>query len=207
MAFTDNLAYALFSLSFAGFLILYLVVSEYITYVKKNKNYADYTARLEAAKAPLLLVGAYMVIMGLWGQMTWPLPGSYNILFYDPLLSFGMIVLALGLSIHFRVRFEYVGFFGLLIGIMTIIYGVQGYSIGLTEEPLALLALYGFFGVSGIFSYPVALLMQKLPGLQRNPWVGWTLCLVIFVVAMLGASLLAAYVAVSAIPSHLISAP
>ncbi len=207
MVFTDNLAYALFSLCFAGFLILYLVVSEYFAFIRKDRNYANYTIRLEAAKAPLMLVGAYMMIMGLWGQFTWPLPGSYNILFYDPLLSFGMIVLGLGLTIHFRVKFEYVGFFGLLIGIMTIIYGIQGYSIGLTEEPIALLALYGFFGVAGIFSYPVALIMERIPGMQKSPWIGWTLCLVIFVLAMLAASLLAGYVAFSAIGGHLISAP
>jgi putative membrane protein len=207
MPFIDNLAYSLFSLSFAGFLILYLVISEYFAYAKRNKGYTDYAARLEGAKAPLILIGLYMMVMGMWGQLAWPLPGSYNILFYDPLVSFGMIVLALALSIHFRIRFEYVGFFGLLIGIMTIIYGVQGYNIGLTEEPIALLALYGLFGTAGIFSYPVALLMQRLPGLQKNPWVGWTLCVAIFVIAMLGASLLAAYVAMSAIPSHLVSAP
>jgi putative membrane protein len=207
MAFIDNLAYSLFALSFAGFLILYLVISEYLTYIKRGKNYADFAARLEGAKAPLMIVGAYMIIMGIWGQFTWPLPGSYNILFYDPLVSFGMIVLALALSIHFSVRFEYVGFFGLLIGIMTIIYGVQGYNIGLTEEPIALFALYGLFGTAGIFSYPVALLMQKLPGLKKDPWIGWGLCVAIFCLAMLGASLLAGYVAFSAIPSHLIKAP
>ena len=204
MVFTDNLAYSLFSLSFAGFLILYLVVSEYLAYIRKDRNY---TARLEGAKAPLMLVGGYMIIMGLWGQFTWPLPGSYNILFYDPLVSFGMIVLSLALSIHFRIRFEYVGFFGLLIGIMTIIYGFEGYGAGLTLEPIALLALYAFFGIAGIFSYPVALLMERLPGLQKNPWLGWSLCVVIFCLAMLAASLLSGYLASSAIGGHLVSAP
>lgn len=204
MAFIDNLAYSLFILSFAGFLLLYVVTSVYLLYRKRERNYADV---ISAAKVPLCLVGAYMILMGMWGQFTWPLPGSYNILFYDPLVSFGLIMLAFGLSIHYKVKFEYVGFFGLMVGVMTIIYGVQGYSVGLTQEPIALLALYFFYGITGIFSYPVALIMERLPGMQKRPWVGWTLCLVVFWLALFAASLTSGYIGYSAIPAHLLSAP
>ena len=205
MVFIDNLAYSLFALTFAGLLILYLVVTEWFVFMRKDKNYSNYTARLEGAKVPLLVLGIYMIIMAMWGQFTWPLPGSYNILYYDPLVSFGMIVLALGLAVHYRVKFEYVGFFGLLIGIMTIIYGWLGYSIGISKEPVVLLAMFALFGISGIFSYPVALIMEKLPGLEKKPWIGWTICLAIFCLAILGASILSGVIGMSAIGGHLIT--
>jgi putative membrane protein len=202
--FIDNLAFSLFSLSIASLIIVYLMVSVYLEYKKGKKDYKEIEA---AATVPLILVGAYMVLSGAFGQFTWPLPGSYNILFYDPLVSFGLVILAFALAFKYNVRYEFVGFFGLLVGIMTIFYGIQGYSIGLTELPAALLALYVFFGVAGIFSYPVSLIMQRLPGLKKNPWIGWQVCLVIFVAALLLAALAAGYVAVSAIPAHLLSPP
>ena len=64
MAFIDNLAYSLFILSFAGFLLLYVVTSVYLLYRKRERNYADV---ISAAKVPLCLVGAYMILMGMWG--------------------------------------------------------------------------------------------------------------------------------------------
>jgi putative membrane protein len=204
MVFIDNLAFSLFSLSIAGFLVLYLIISVYLEYRRKQKRYDEV---ISGVYAPLMLVGLYMVISAAWGQFTWPLPGAYNILFYDPMASFGLVLLALALTIRYKVRYDYVGFFGLLVGIMTIFYGIQGYNIGLTKEPIALLAMYAFFGVAGIFSYPVTLVLERLPGLQKNPWIGWSLCLVIFCLAMFAASVLAGYIAISAIPAHLVSPP
>jgi putative membrane protein len=192
------------SLSFAGLLLLYTITSMYLTY--RNKKH-DYVPRLEGAKVPLMLVGAYMVVMSLWGQFTWPLPGSYNILFYDPLLSFGLVLLAFSISIMYKVKLEYSGFFGLLVGVMVIFYGIRGYGLGLTSAPMALLGLYFLYGAAGVFSYPVALIADRLPGLKKNPWVGWHVCLAIFWVFMLVASLVAGYIGISAIGGHLLSAP
>ncbi len=204
MVFIDNLAFSLFSLSFAGFLLLYVVGEIYLVYRRGGKDYAE---KLAAAKVPLAVVGLYMVLTGLWGQFTWPLPGSYNILFYDPLVAFGMVTLAFGLCIHYRVKFQYMGFLGLMVGLMVIAYGVEGYGLGLTQEPLALLGMYFLYGIAGIFSYPVALVMERLPGLQKHPWMGWTLCIAVFWLSMLAASALAGFVGVSAIGGHLASAP
>ncbi len=204
MPFIDNLAYSLFSLGFAGLLLLYIVTSMYLAYRKGQK---DYSQHLESAGIPLLLVGAYIVIAGFWGQITWPLPGSYNILFYDPFVTFGLLILAFALCIRYGVRLEYAGFFGMLAGIMTLIYGAEGYSIGLTSAPLALLALFACFGIAGVLSYPVALIADRLPGFKKNPWPGWTAILAIFWIFLLAASLIAGYIGASAISTHLITAP
>jgi putative membrane protein len=204
MVFVDNLAYALFLLSFSGFLILYVVTSIYLSYRKKER---DFSAILSAAKVPIAVVGAYMVILGMVSQFTWPLPGSYNILFFDPLVSFGLIMVAFALSIHYKIKFDNIGFFGLMIGIMTIIYGIQGYNIGLTSEPFALLILYFLYGITGVFSYPVSIIMERLPGIKKDPWIGWTVCIVIFWLALLASSLISGYIGYMAIPVHLASAP
>lgn len=204
MVFIDNVAYSLFLLSIAGFIVLYLIVDVFWAFRKGKRDYTDI---LMGASVPLLLVGLYMVITGAYGQFTWPLPGSYNILFYDPMVSFGLVILSLAIAIRYKVRYDYVGFLGLLVGIMTLFYGVQGYSIGLTKVPAALLTLYVFFGIAGIFSYPVSLILERLPGLKRNPWAGWYVCLAIFFFAMLMAVLVSGYIAVSAIPAHLLSPP
>src|ERR1700729_1209085 len=127
MAFVDNLAFSLTAISFAGFLILYMISSMYLVYRKGRKNFYDY---LISAAIPLGIIGAYMVVMALWGQSTWPLPGSYNILFYDPLLAFGIVTLSFSLAIKAKVRLEYVGFLALMVGVMVIAYGIEGYNLG-----------------------------------------------------------------------------
>jgi putative membrane protein len=204
MVFIDNLAYSLFSVSFAGFLLLYTVTSMYLVYRKRGKNFSEY---LRAASVPLALIGTYMVIMGLWGQFTWPLPGSYNILFYDPLVSFGIVLLAFSISVKYKIRLEYSGFLALLVGIMIITYGIVGYNIGLTTAPIALLGLYFLYGLAAIFAYPVSLIADRLPGLKKNVWTGWHIILILFWILLLLASLLSAYTGIAAIGQHLISAP
>jgi putative membrane protein len=204
MVFIDDLAFGLFSISFAGFLLLYTVTSMYLVYRSGKKNYLDH---LEGASVPMILVGGYLTILGFFGQFTWPLPGSYNILFFDPMISFGLVTLAFAIAIRWKVNLEYAGFFGLLVGIMTLIYGYQGYSIGLTLEPIALLLLYVFYGIAGIFSYPVALIADRLPGLQKRPWIGWHAMLVIFWLALFAASVTSGYIGMSAIPGHLLTPP
>ena len=204
MVFIDNLAYSLFAISVAGFLLLYTFASMYLAYRKRSKDYSTY---LKGGSIPLAIVGAYLVVMGLWGQFVWPLPGSYNILFYDPFVSFGLIMLAFAAAARTGGKMEYAGFMALLFGVMVIIYGIQGYGIGLTQEPIALLAMYFFYGVAAIFAFPVSLIADRMPGLKPGFWKGWYVMLGIFFVSLLIASLLAGYIGALAIPAHLLSAP
>lgn len=204
MAFIDNLAYGLFSISFASFLLLYTVISMYLVYRRGGKNYSDY---LKSASIPLLLIGIYMVITALWGQFTWPLPGSYNTLFYDPMVSFGLLLIGFFAAVRYKVRLEYVGFFGLLVGLLVIVYGIQGYQIGLTQAPLAMLVMFILYGLSGIIAYPVALIADRLPGHKKSVWVGWYVFLALFCILMLLAGLLSAGAGFQAISAHLITAP
>jgi putative membrane protein len=202
--FIDNLAFSLFAISFAGLMLLYTMFSMYLAYTKKVRDFSGY---LNSAVIPLTLLGAYMIIMGFWGEFTWPLPGAYNILFYDPLIGFGIVLIAFSLVIKNKTRLEYPGFLALLLGAMLVLYGIEGYSIGLTKEPLALLGLYVLYGAVGVLAYPVSLIADRLPGLKKNPWPGWTTILLAFMVLLFLASMLAAYIGFSAIGGHLVSPP
>lgn len=202
MVFVDDLAYSLFVVSFAGLLLLYTSGSIYLDYRKKQRNITEH---LKSAAIPLALIGLYLLLMGLWGQFAWPLPGSYNILFYDPMISFAILLIAFSLSVKFNLRFEYVGFLSLIAGILVTIYGFLGYKIGLTQSPLALLAMYTFYGLAGIFSYPVSLLIDR--PFDRNMWARWHLLVIIFCVLLLAASAVSGVVGLAAISQHLVSAP
>ena len=204
MAFIDNLAFSLFAISMAGFLLLYVISSMYFVYKKKRKDFTDY---LDSLSIPMAILGLFILITGLWGQFTWPLPGSYNILFYDPLVAFGIILLSFSAAIRFKARLEYVGVLSLMSGLMVIVYGIEGYGIGLTSAPIALFGMYFFYGAAGILGYPVSLIVDRLPGLQKNVWIGWEVLLILFWLALLGASILAAVVAGAAIPAHLLTPP
>ncbi len=205
MVFIDNLAANLFAISFGGFLLLYVVLSMSLDFFRNHAK--DYQKHLKGSSVPMLVVGIYLFASAFWGQSVWPLPGSYNILFYDPLIAFGILLIAFSLAIRYRVSLEYAGFLGLMVGFMTIGYGIQGYNIGLTSAPIALLAMYFFYGIAGILSYPVALIADRLPGLQKKPWAGWYMVLALFCIFLFLASGVAALVGIGAVPAHLVLAP
>ena len=204
MVFIDNLAYSLFTISLSGFLLLYTTISIFLSY---RRNEKDFISHLKGASIPLGILGAYILITGLWGQFTWPLPGSYNILFYDPFVSFGIVLLSFSFVIRFEGRIDYAGFFGMMVGILAIIYGVEGYGLGLTQEPIALLGMYFLYGIAGILSYPVSLILHRRPGSKKNFWKGWVVFLGLFLVSLFMASLLAGVIGSAAISSHLFSPP
>lgn len=204
MVFVDDLGYLLFALGFAGFMLLYTMSSVLLTYKRRKK---DFTSALMAASVPLFILGIYMFICGLWGQSVWPLPGSYNILFYDPLISFAIILMAFGAAMKYKTKLEYVGFFGLIIGITSIFYGVHGYLLNMTSAPLAMLGLYTAFGLAGIFSYPAAMIVDRLSNLKAKVCAQWTVILALLWIFLLVASIIAIILGSSAIPMHLMTPP
>lgn len=205
--FVDDLAYNLFVVSFAGLLMLYTASKIYLTYRKRGKNFSEI---LKGAVVPLGILGAYMLINGIVSQLLWPLPGSYNILFFDPFVAFGSLLVALAIMVKYDLKLEYIGFLGLMIGAMAIAYGWYGYSIGLTKSPIDLFGIYFFFGVAGVLSYPVSLIIDRLqggPGPQKNIGTVWIVVFILFLLALLVASGLAGYTGFAALPAHLLSAP
>ncbi len=205
MAFVDPLAYLLFVLGFVGILTLYMTISVFLSYRKSKK--VDMYDTMSGGILPLGALGAYMFIVSLWGQMTWPLPGAYNMLFFDPLISLGMVLMGFAWSIRARVKMHYVGLFSLLAGLMTIFYGITGYHIGLTQSPAAFAMLFMAFGVAGVFAFPVTLIIDLEPGRTSEHPKFWVAMLVLFWLSLIAAILMSFTIGAVAVQGHLLTPP
>lgn len=199
MAVINGLAYSLFSITFVGLLLLYFVVRTYLTAKSRQKI----SEQLNGVAMPLGIAGIFIAITGVWNMLTWPLSGSYNILFYDPYVALGLLLVAFAYAIKHKIKLEYIGFWSLLAGIMTIVYGINGYGLGMTSSPIALLGLYSFFGIAAILACPMAYLADRLPGMNSRLSSGWKLIVVLFALALIGAIIVAGLLSVTAIAGHL----
>jgi putative membrane protein len=201
--FIDILTSQLISIGFAGLLVVYLAIEGYLAYKHKE----PLIEKAYAASIPLLIVGLYIFITGLYSQFIWPLPGSYNILFYDIYTLLGVIVLALAFALKYKSELHYIGFIALLFGFFVIYYGYIGYSLGMTSAPLGMLAMYSLFGIGSIASYPLTLAYDKIMEKKKFSNTLDKFFLAVFVLAIIIASLIAFFIVFSAIPIHLMKAP
>ena len=155
----------------------------------------DYRNAIKPQYMPLLLLGLVMSITGFYGMLVWPLPSSYNILFYDLYPVLGLGIIGIALSIKNEYKLEHLGFMALLFGLVTIYYGVQGYLHNMTLEPTALLGLYTLTGLASIFFYPVAIFLDN--GKWSKIW------LIVDAVLLILAGLLAGYIGIAVSYTHL----
>lgn len=204
MVFVDNLASSLFTISFAGLLLIYTIGSVYLAWRKRKKEISDY---LKGASIPICVIGIFILVSGLWGQFVWALPGSYNILFYDPFVAFGILLISFALVVRLGGRLDYIGFLALLMGAVTIVYGVAGYNLKMTSAPIVLLVMYAFYGLAGIFAYPISFMVQKITEQQKSFGMLWYLALALFFITLFLASAAAGFVGLEAIPAHLATPP
>ena len=203
MAFIDDLAMELFTLSLVGVVSIYLTGSVYIAY---RKGIKDIEEVLKPGVYPLGILGGIITIMGIYGEMTWPLPGSYNILFYDPYLIIGLILIIMAVSIAMKQKLQFTGILALFSGLIAIYYGANAYIDKMTSSPIAMLGLYIAFGLTGVFTYPTTLIYDMLPGKAKVSKL-WTVVLVIFWIGLVVSAVLAALTAIEAVPQHLLSPP
>ena len=195
MVSVDFLGSQLFALGFAGLLVLYMAAQSYVLFRRGKKA----GSIVSSGAIPLIAVGAYMFISGMFGQLAWPLPGSYNVLFYDLYPLVGALFIAIGVSAYKKFSMQYTGLLSLLTGIMAILYGINGYLLGLTKEPLAMLALYASFGIAGMLGWPVSIIADRNEMGARNKGSGWVMLIILFCVILFLASILSLYIGVSAI--------
>ncbi len=203
MAFIDDLAMELFTLSLVGVVSIYLTGSVYIAY---RRGIKDIEEVLKPGVYPLGILGGIITIMGIYGEMTWPLPGSYNILFYDPYLIIGLILVIMAVSIAMKQKLQFTGILALFSGLIAIYYGANAYMDKMTSSPIAMLGLYIAFGLTGVFTYPTTLIYDMLPGKEKVSKL-WTVVLVLFWIGLVVSAVLAALTAIEAVPQHLLSPP
>lgn len=178
MAFVDDLGLQLLLVGLVSLTIFYVTVRTYFRYRAGGNE-----AALNELKSggPIVGIAGFIVLLyGLYGELTWPLfagntsPAAatlagYNILFYDPTLLLGIILVSFVVTLALKLRTQYVGLFALMAGLIVIYYGVTGYNQGKTTEPLALLGLYTAFGASAIMSFPATFLIDKMLATRAAP--------------------------------------
>ncbi len=203
MTFVDILTSQLFVLGFMGLSVAYVTLHAIILY-KKGKKHAT---AMKSAAVPLALLGFYAIVTGIFGQFAWPLPGAYNILFYDLYPLVGLLFVGFAWSLNSKLKLQYIGLLSLLVGAMTFYYGISGYSLRLTKTPIALLGLYLLFGIAGVFGYPVTLMLDRAEAGIKNRSVWWWVVIAIFLITLVISSLLAIYVGAVSVPAHLMNPP
>ncbi len=207
MPFIDNLALELITLVMASGVVVYLTGITYLEYRKNGPKNVEETLRLGVF--PLGALGAIMLILGVWQEITWPFPGGtalYNIAFGDAYLVFGLILVAVVLAIAFRQKLQIVGFFAFMGGIMAIYYGAIIYTEGLTKSPLGAFAMYAAFGIAGLFTWPATYAYDSM-GEGKKPGNIYGLTLLIFWLFFIFAAVFAAIVGVPAVLEHIQSPP
>jgi len=190
--FIDNLALELLILFISGMLILYTT----IVYFKNRK------AKETINVIPLLILGIFIFIVSIIEEILWSLPGSYNILFYGPFILFGMILIAFSTTILLKQKLHYIGFFSLISGAIVIVYGMFGCMLNMTRSPPMLLGLFGFFGLSGIFAYPVTLMYD-----YKKSSKAYKFMLALFLIFLIIATLIALLLGIAALHGHLLVTP
>lgn len=172
MAFVDDLGLQLILIGLIALVIFYVGARTYIRYRTGGNDKA--MSELKSS-APLIgILGFVVLIFGVFGELAWPLFAGtagvrYNILFYDPTMMFGIVLLAYAFTIAFNLKTQYLGLFALGAGAVTMYYGYHGYLLGMTREPIALLGLYIAFGGAGIFTYPMTLVIDRISASRVLP--------------------------------------
>jgi len=152
MAFVDELAFWEATILVGSVLLGYVGFTIY--WAIRRNDAMGVRAAMRGAAAPVGGIGAVAMVLGLWGEAAWQLPGSYNILFTDVYLMFGVTMVMLAVSLATASKLQYTGLLALVAGGMTVAYGWNGYVLGMTKEPFEMFLLYGAFGLAGILSFP-----------------------------------------------------
>jgi len=160
MTFTDTLGFQLFTLAMVAGVLFYSGLIGYITYRRygPGRTYEH----LRGTAVPLGMLGVVVTSVGMWGEITWPLPGSYNILFFDPYVLLGVVLLGFSLSVVTRFKTQYIGLMAAMTGALSIYYGYSAYILNMTKEPMTMLFLYVALGGTAILTFPITVFIDRM---------------------------------------------
>lgn len=174
MVSVDNLSIVVDLLIVLTVAVFYTGALVWFDYRRKDLDRAEKSLREGAWLIGLL--GTITGVLAIWAEMTFPLSfGSntvYNVFFFDPLVMLAFLAISFTALVAFRLPTHYVGFMGVIAGIGILYYGIHGYQLGLTKEPLETLLLYIAFGAVAILLYIPTLFVDwfivgpKVPSVQ-----------------------------------------
>jgi putative membrane protein len=107
------------------------------------------------------IVGLLALVLGLALTFTWPLPGSYNIVFGEATTLFGAVFFATAVALYKRWSLTPVAIFAFFAGIYAIIVGARIISLQMTQQPLLSGAGFIMTGLGGLLAVPALGLLKK----------------------------------------------
>ena len=120
-----------------------------------------------------------------------------------------------------RLHTRYAGLLAIMTGALSIYYGINAYSLGLTKQPLITLLLYAVLGGTAVFTFPVTIFVDRIimepvqrgrddKGARRLVTLPWKLAFAGFVFFLLfsaASAILALVIGGGALAPHLASPP
>jgi putative membrane protein len=158
MSFVDDLGLVLDLMILVTAAIFYTGALVWLEVRRKDPVRAQ--SHLREGAVLLGILGALLGLIALWGEFLWPLPGAYNVLFFDPLIMLAILLVAFSLAVWFRLPTHLVGMLGVIIGLGVLFYGFRADELNLTKDPLETWLMYLAWGGLSIMSYPATLFID-----------------------------------------------
>jgi putative membrane protein len=152
--FIDPLTVMLLSLGMSALLLA-------LYYFKVGSGKKD----ISSLVVPAFILGLFNAVSGFLMSFTWPLPGSYNMLFGDPLLVLGLLMIAGSYMISKGMDMKVLSLLGFLLGVYLIVgmIGITQFGMESGNDWLTATGLYAFSMLAAIFS-PILYLKPKGSG-------------------------------------------
>lgn len=147
--------------------------------------------------AGFAITGFIAVTTGLHMSLTWPLPGSHNILFGEPSVLFGTLFLGAALALRNGWRMNTVSIYAFFAGLAAVVLGARIMDLGLTKSPFVAGLGYILSGLGGLMAW-LCCLLEPVVSLETNKTLRTIGALV-----LLGAALIWAIVGYNAYWGHI----
>ena len=118
MSGPDNISLVVDLLILLAVTVFYTGFFVWFNFLRQDPDRAE--AALRQGAALMGLFGLVFAALSFWGEMTFPLFGSYNTFFFDPLVMLSVLMIAFGAAVWFRLPTHFVGILGVVVGSGTI---------------------------------------------------------------------------------------
>lgn len=133
-----------------------------------------------------LMTAVLALVTGLHMTLTWPLPGSFNIVFGEMGLLFGILMLGLTVALRYDLDLLPIAVYATLVGFAGIILGVELIDAGLTKQPVLSGVSFIVTGVIGLFAVPMYL-VRRAPVFQVIATVGLVIAAILWAITAFNA--------------------
>ncbi len=147
--------------------------------------------------AGFAITGFIGVTTGLHMSLTWPLPGSHNILFGEPTVLFGTLFLGAALALWKGWKMSTVSIYAFFAGLSAVVLGVRVMDLGLTKSPFVAGLGYILSGLGGLMAW-LCCLLEPIVSLETNRTLR-----IIGALVLLGAALIWAIIGYNAYWGHI----